>query len=87
MGFKFRPKIADAFPSTRQTHVDRCRECRAPEILGAEMSASAASDSILSVREWPLVHSITPKRRYRDTVHWSQKAPLLIDNGTYDCMR
>lgn len=57
-------------------------ECRAPQILVAEMSASTASDSILSVREWPFVHSITPKRRYRDTVHWSQKAPLLIDNGT-----
>lgn len=42
-----------------------------------------ASEAVLNVTEWPVVRSATPQREYRDTIHWSQQAPLLIDNGMY----
>lgn len=36
----------------------------------------------LTVTEWPSVRPTESQSHYRDSVHWTEHAPLLIDNGT-----
>lgn len=79
------PKNSQGYANAGHVVIGRHRLCVRDEHRSTRSNRASASvmpfEPSLEVTEWPTPVHVPDLGSYRGSAHWSEQAPILIDNG------